>query len=53
MRVGLRDLTLWSFLMASAHGAGLMLVPVFLETMLAKASMLRIARIPRMARIAT
>ena len=24
------DLTLWSFLMASAHGAGLMLVPVFL-----------------------
>lgn len=30
MRVGFRDLTLWSFLMASAHGAGLMLVPVFL-----------------------
>jgi hypothetical protein len=29
MRVGFRDLTLWSFLMASAHGAGLMLVPVF------------------------
>ena len=33
MRVGFRDLTLWSFLMASAHGAGLMLVPVFLGTM--------------------
>ena len=33
MRVGFRDLTLWSFLMASAHGAGLMLVPVFLVTM--------------------
>jgi len=32
MRVGFRDLTLWSFLMASAHGAGLMLVPVFLGT---------------------
>jgi hypothetical protein len=32
MRVGFRDLTLWSFLMASAHGAGLMLVPVFLAT---------------------
>jgi hypothetical protein len=27
MRVGSRDLTLWSFLMASAHGAGLMLLP--------------------------
>ena len=27
MRVGFRDLTLWSFLMASAHGAGLMLLP--------------------------
>jgi hypothetical protein len=30
MRVGFRDLTLWSFVMASAHGAGLMLVPLFL-----------------------
>jgi hypothetical protein len=30
MRVGLRDLTVWSFLMASAHGAGLMLVPILL-----------------------
>ncbi len=30
MRVGFRDLTLWSFLMASAHGAGLMLVPIML-----------------------
>ena len=28
MRVGPRDLVLWSFLMASAHGAGMMLVPV-------------------------
>jgi hypothetical protein len=27
MRVGARDLTLWSFLMASAHGAGFMLLP--------------------------
>jgi hypothetical protein len=32
MRVGFRDLTLWSFLMASAHGAGLMILPVFLST---------------------
>ena len=31
MRVGFRDLTLWSFVMASAHGAGLMLVPVLLK----------------------
>jgi hypothetical protein len=31
MRVGFRDLTAWSFIMASAHGAGLMLVPVVLE----------------------
>jgi hypothetical protein len=30
MQVGFRDLTLWSFLMASAHGAGLMVVPVVL-----------------------
>ena len=28
MQVGFRDLTIWSFLMASAHGAGLMVVPV-------------------------
>jgi hypothetical protein len=30
MRVGARDLTLWSFLMASAHGAGLMALPFVL-----------------------
>lgn len=30
MQVGFRDLTLWSCLMASAHGAGLMVVPVLL-----------------------
>ncbi len=30
MRVGFRDLATWSFLMASAHGAGLMVVPVLL-----------------------
>lgn len=29
MRVGMRGLTAWSFLMATAHGAGLMVVPVF------------------------
>jgi hypothetical protein len=31
MRVGARDLTVWSFLMASAHGAGLMLLPFVLN----------------------
>lgn len=30
MRVGARELTVWSFLMASAHGAGLMVVPFIL-----------------------
>lgn len=30
MQVGFRDLTIWSFLMASAHGAGLMVMPVVL-----------------------
>jgi hypothetical protein len=28
MQVGFRDLTVWSFLMASAHGAGLMVLPI-------------------------
>jgi hypothetical protein len=32
MRVGFRDLTLWSFLMASAHGAGFMLLPFVMAT---------------------
>ena len=30
MQVGFKDLTLWSFLMASAHGAGVMVLPVLL-----------------------
>jgi hypothetical protein len=30
MRVGAKELTIWSFLMASAHGAGLMAVPFVL-----------------------
>jgi hypothetical protein len=32
MQVGFRDLTLWSFLMASAHGAGLMVLPFVMPT---------------------
>jgi len=31
MQVGFFELTAWSFLMASAHGAGLMVLPVFLQ----------------------
>jgi hypothetical protein len=31
MRVSMGGLTLWSFLMASAHGAGMMVVPVFVS----------------------
>lgn len=31
MKVGMGGLTLWSFLMASAHGAGLMAVPLYLS----------------------
>ena len=31
MRVGLRDLFFWSFLMASAHGAGLMIAPILVS----------------------
>jgi hypothetical protein len=32
MRVNARDLAVWSFLMASAHGAGLMLLPFLLNS---------------------
>lgn len=37
MQAGLAGLTLWSFLMASAHGAGLMLLPVVMPLCLAGA----------------
>ncbi len=33
MRVGFRELTIWSFLMATAHGAGLMVLPLLVGTM--------------------
>ncbi len=32
MQVGFRDLAVWSFLMASAHGAGLMVLPFVMTT---------------------
>src|SRR2546430_2051410 len=31
MQVGFRDLTVWSFVMATGHGAGVMLIPVLLR----------------------
>jgi len=31
MQVGMRDLFFWSFLMASAHGAGLMIAPILIS----------------------
>jgi hypothetical protein len=37
MRVGMGGLTWWSFLMATAHGAGLMVIPVFLGIATAQA----------------
>jgi len=37
MQVGFRDLTFWSFLMASAHGAGLMVLPIVLHAASANA----------------
>jgi hypothetical protein len=37
MQVGFRDLTFWSFLMASAHGAGLMVLPIVLHSAAARA----------------
>jgi hypothetical protein len=38
MRVGMVGLTVWSFLMATAHGAGLMVVPVFVGMSMAGGS---------------
>jgi hypothetical protein len=38
MQVGFRDLTIWSFLMASAHGAGLMVLPIVLHAAAANAN---------------
>ncbi len=31
MQIGFRDLAIWSFLMASAHGAGFMLLPILVK----------------------
>jgi hypothetical protein len=47
MRVGFRDLTVWSFLMASAHGAGLMLLPILIGW--PQADQLHSAHVPHIA----
>jgi hypothetical protein len=39
MRVGFFELTAWSFLMASAHGAGLMVLPVVIQMTMQMAPM--------------
>jgi len=38
MQVGFRDLTFWSFLMASSHGAGVMVLPVLMDSGTVEAS---------------
>ena len=38
MQVGFRELTAWSFLMASAHGAGLMVLPLLIGVAAARAA---------------
>ena len=52
MRVNARDLATWSFLMASAHGAGLMLFPILMD-MPASASRMPVMHHPHMPMIAT
>jgi hypothetical protein len=39
MQIGMRDLTWWSFLMATAHGAGLMIAPLVLAMTVPAAGM--------------
>ena len=46
MRVGGRELFLWSFLMASAHGAGLMVVPVLLAQPMIEMAHTMVATMP-------
>ena len=48
MRVNARDLATWSFLMASAHGAGLMLFPILMD-MPANAGMPAMHHMPTIA----
>jgi hypothetical protein len=49
MRVNSAELALWSFLMASAHGAGLMLFPILMNVMPASHMMMHHHDMPAMA----
>jgi hypothetical protein len=53
MRVGFRDLMAWSFFMASAHGAGFMLLPVLLGASAASGHGMHAVRTPMAGLIAT
>jgi hypothetical protein len=46
MRVGARELATWSFLMASAHGAGLMVLPLVIPSVTGAHSMHQISVLP-------
>jgi hypothetical protein len=49
MLVGSRELAIWSFLMASAHGAGLMVLPLVLATPAAMHPLHQMAALPLVA----
>jgi hypothetical protein len=51
MRVGPRDLTLWSLLMASAHGAGIMVLPFALGAAPPRAGLEPVAGAPHHAQL--
>lgn len=46
MRVDARELTIWSFLMASAHGAGLMVLPLLIPSVTGAHSMHQMSALP-------
>src|SRR5215831_3937949 len=46
MRVGFRGLTAWSFLMATCHGAGLMVLPLFLGMTAAQGASCHVSGVP-------
>jgi hypothetical protein len=46
MQVGARELAIWSFLMASAHGAGLMVLPLVIPSVTGAHSMHQMAALP-------
>ena len=46
MQVGARELAIWSFLMASAHGAGLMVLPLVIPSVTGAHSMHQMSALP-------